>query len=100
MEELGARKKNQTVAGDRRWTGTAGDEEGRGWSLVDMSPLRFGFASALKTVFGKTQPELRRRGPAQRIESPGRATSLVFLGHSFHLEGYFHLCNSGKTLAI
>lgn len=62
--------------------------------------LRFGFASALKTVFGKTQPELRRRGPAQRIESPGRATSLVFLGHSFHLEGYFHLCNSGKTLAF
>lgn len=49
-----------------------------------MPPLHFGFASALKTVFGKTQPELRRRGPAERIESPGIATSFVFLRWAVH----------------
>lgn len=36
---VGSKEKNQTVAGDRRWTGTAGDEEGSGWSPVDMSPF-------------------------------------------------------------
>lgn len=77
--------------------------EGRRWSLAntyDVLPSLWLCISTFTTVFGKTQPELRRREPAQGTESHGVATSFVSLDQSFHLRGCFHLYNSGKILAI
>lgn len=100
---VGSKKKKSDCGREQEMERTCWTWGRKRWSLADMSPLHFGFVSALKTVFGKTQPELRRRGSAQRIENPGLATSIVFLKwfiHFIHLKDYSHLCSSGKTLAI
>lgn len=91
MEELGAEGDGKALAGGKKV------EPGKHlWCVTFTLALHQHFT----TVFGKTQPELRRREPAQGTESHGVATSFVSLDQSFHLRGCFHLYNSGKILAI